>query len=161
MSATTGNWDAVIKGIEHLDENILAAIKLATMQNCLMLEAALVLHIQNQDLGWKGLNPVYKAYKEKKKLSNQILIATSTLMNSITHEVSDDGLSGFVGVLRKAKGKKGGKNEVLIGAVHEFGSPSRNITARPLFQPTLVEKKQAVIDRYMKAVEKALQKVGG
>lgn len=158
MSEMTGDWkraEYVVKNFTKLARKPL--IK-ATAKSAQIIEATLVKHMQNQDLGWASLSAAYKKFKERKKLSNQILIATSTLMNSITHQIVDGGLGAFVGVLRTAKGRDG-KQEVMIAAVHEFGSGVRNIPARPLFRPTFKEVKPMVLKIYQKALSDALATV--
>lgn len=157
MSELTGNWKRAKYVIDNLDKIAKEPLKRATQKSALQVEATLVKHIQNQDLGWKGLNPAYKKYKERKKLSNQIWIATSVTINSITTKILNKGLSAFVGVLRTAKSKDG-TSEVLIAKVHEYGSTARNIPARPLFRPTFKEMKPQIIKNYQKALEKALAK---
>lgn len=155
MSELTGSWKKASYVVENLDKLIKAPLIKATAKNALLVEAALVKHIQNQDLGWAALNPAYKKFKEKKKLSSHILIATSTLLNSVTTQIIEGGMAAFVGVLRTAKGK-GGRKEVMIAAVHEYGSAKRNIDARPLFRPTFKEMKPIILENYKKALEKAL-----
>lgn len=109
------------------------------LQGAYIIEEGLVGHIERQDLGWKALDPAYKTWKERKKLSNQIWIATSTLLNSITVQVEKDGEEITVGANRKAPGKDG-EDPVLVARVHEFGSTKRGIDERPLFRPTYREK---------------------
>lgn len=160
-SKLTGPWKEIARGLKGADDAIRAGIKKATAKNAYMLEAALVLHLQNQDLKWPALNPLYKKWKERKKLSNQMLIATSTLMNSITTQFFDNGMGAFVGVLRQTAGKKRpGQSKavkpVLLAAVHEFGI---GVPARPLFAPTYAEKAKEIEENYIKAITKSIDEV--
>lgn len=189
MTEMYGQWDLAEKFLTDLDEKIEAAARLSTIQGGRIMEAKLVGHMQSQDLGWKGLSAATLAYKKRKRLSNQILIATSSLMNSITIEVKGEGDEVFVGVLRRgskearsaiksaavkaayASGLKGGEalkagtkavsdfkenaaNQVLIMAVHEFGSAKRGIDARPLFRPTFKEVKPEIIANLKRNLDK-------
>lgn len=150
-----GDWTKVSKLLSSLDTQLRDKIKVGVHQAALETEKTLVLHIKNQDLKWAELKDSYLKRKIKKGQSNQIYIATSTLLNSITNVLTDEGFEAFVGVLRKGKSRKGVPG-VLIAAVLEYGSPKRNILSRPLFAPTWVEMKPKFIKRMEKAVEEAL-----
>lgn len=158
-SKLTGPWETVPDALREVNNAVRAGLKKATARNLRTLEATLVKHIQNQDLGWASLNPIYKKWKERNKLSNQIWIATSTTINSITTQLTDGDVGGFVGVLRQTRAakKRGGKAKVAslasIAAIHEFGI---GVPKRPLFAPTLEEKGQEMQDNYINAVLKAL-----
>lgn len=156
----TGDWKGVAEGLKSCNDAIRDGIKKATRKNAYILEAALVKHLQNQDLKWTALNPLYKKWKERSKLSNQILIATSTMMNSITTQMIDGDMGAFVGVLRTAAGRKRGKGKapkpVLLAAVHEYGI---GVPKRPLFAPTFKEKEKELSDNYTAAITKAIESV--
>ena len=157
MSELNGDWKKVESVIRNFDKIVYEPLVKATAKNAQMVEATLVQHIQNQALNWKPLSAAYEKYKKNKGLSNQIYIATSTLMNSITHAIRDGGLTAFIGVLRTARGPSG-ESEVMIGKVMEYGSAKRNIPARPLFRPTFKEMKPKIINNYKKALRAALKK---
>lgn len=159
MSELTGNWDEVEQDLKMLNHSLKHNVQIATAQNAEIVRKGLVKHIQNQDMGWDKLSEKYKLQKKKKGLSTAILIATSTLLQSITTKLSTDKLSAFVGLLRTGK-RKDGEDPVLIGEIHEFGSKKRNIPSRPLFRPTLAERKNEVVKRYKDAVEKTFDNVG-
>lgn len=152
----TGNWAGTIAGLKNLEGTLRQELKKTVLMNARVVEAALVLHFQNQDLGWKPLNPLYKKMKQKKGLSEQILIATSTMMNSITVDSRENGNQAFVGVNRQAKGKDGA-SRAMIGAIHEYGSAKRGIPPRPFLRPTLAEKKDEIIQNFIKTIEKTIQ----
>lgn len=155
MNEMTGPWQATERELLQMRASLLSRLGLATRQNAVMTRKGLVKHIQNQDLGWTKLKPAYLAYKKKKGLSTATLIATSQLMQSITTDISGDKLSAFVGVLRSSR-RKDGEAPEQIAAIHEYGSPRRNIPARPLFQPTIKEEKQHIVERYRGAITEAL-----
>jgi phage gpG-like protein len=85
----------------------------------------------------------------------QILIETATLMSNIRYQKKGWN-EGFVGVLRNTTAKGG--DLVNIAAVHEFGSPKRNIPARPFFRPSEKECAGPVAKNYEEAVERAFKK---
>jgi len=156
MNQLTGRWQEFENDMVRLKANILAKLKLATLQNAEITKKGVVKHLQNQDLGWNKLNKKYLARKKKQGLSTVTLIATSQLMQSITTQSSSNKMSAFVGVLRTAKRRGGGK-AVLIAAIHEFGSKRRKIPARPLFRPTLQEVKPQIANRYREALNEVLK----
>lgn len=157
-SKLEGDWDKAIVSLSRMGEIVTKAAKLGMLQGGRIIEAALVGHIESQDLGWEDLDPAYKKYKERKNLSNQIWIATSTTMQNITTEKSKDGSEVFVGVKREAP-RKDGQDPVLIAWVMEFGSSDGTISARPLFRPTFKEKEAEVQRQIEKQIQKALQKL--
>lgn len=160
MSKLEGDWNKVVRNLDKLGTKVVEAGQLGLQQSAMTIEAAVVKHIVNQDLGWKALDPAYKKYKEKKGLSNQILIATSTLVNSVTTKQSADKMEAFVGVLRQGKKRKDGTAPVVIAAVHEFGSPKRGIPARPYLRPTFKEQLPKVQELVKKSLKKALDETG-
>ena len=99
-------------------------------------EKTAVEYLQKQDLGCKPLSERYKALKKRKGLSEKTLIATSTYFQSITSWTTKQAI--YVGVKRNVKNKDG-EEVANIAKVHEYGSVKRNIPARPLWKPTLVE----------------------
>nr|BDD48157.1 hypothetical protein 1 [bacterium] len=156
MSQLTGEWKGFENDLVRLKTTLLTKLKLATVQNAEITKKSVVKHLQNQDLGWDKLSKKYLARKKKQGLSTATLIATSQLMQSITTQASSNKMSAFVGVLRTAKRRGGGK-AVLIAAIHEFGSKRRKIPARPLFRPTLQEVKPQIANRYREALNEALK----
>jgi len=158
-SGFTGNWDKAISDLDHLGTNVLNAVKLTTHQNALILQATITKHFQNQDLGWAALKKGYPEWKAAHGLSNQILIATSTLMQSITTNIVDGGMTAFVGVLRQSS-RKDGADPISIAAVHEFGSEARSIKKRPYLIPSLKEDQPKMKERYVKAITDILSEVG-
>lgn len=93
----------------------------------------LLRHIENQDLRWKKLNPRYLKYKIRKGLSPKILKATGKLKDSI--KVFETETGWFTGISATER-YEDGTPVSLIAYIHEYGSVTRNIPARPLFRPT-------------------------
>lgn len=148
-----GDWKKVQEKLSELDDDLKEGLKVALLQNAEMIRTKLVQHIQSQNLGWAGLDKDYLKQKRRKGLSQHILIATATLLNSITvNQVSDE--EAFVGVLRSAPTQGG--DYVMIGSVMEYGSAARNIPARPLFGPTFKESLPEIETRFRNAIEKIL-----
>lgn len=90
--------------------------------------------LQSQSYDWAPLNPEYKRRKEKKGLSGKILIATGDYYNAIKYEITSDAV--WVGVPNKIH-KPSGLNYNILARVHEFGSETMKIPARPLWRPAL------------------------
>jgi hypothetical protein len=89
-----------------------------------------------QDLGWTPLKAKTVAQKLREGKSELILIATSSYFQSITSWVKED--TAYAGVRKGIKGKDGQQIDA-VAAVHEYGSPTKNIPARPLWKPTFDE----------------------
>lgn len=132
----TGDWDKVTKLIENLQEEMIKSQMIALKRWGLLAEGLAVRHISRQDLGWVPLKASTLTGKIRSGYSEDILVRTSTYFQSITSYVKDEVV--YAGVRKTAKGSDG---EVIadIAAVHEFGSQSANIPARPLWQPTFEE----------------------
>ena len=131
-----GDWAGVANMVAHLTEEMNKAKELSLKRWGLKAERVSKMHISSQDLGWKPLTPAYKATKIRKGLSENILVATSSYFQSITSFVEGDTV--YAGVKKEVKNKDG---EVIadIAKLHEYGSQSGQIPARPLWQPTFSE----------------------
>ena len=136
MIERVGDWANVANLVAHLSEEMEKAKELSLKRWGLKAERVAKLHISSQDLGWKQLSSKYQAQKIRKGLSENILVATSSYFQSITSYVEDD--TAYAGVKKEVKNKDG---EVIadIAKLHEFGSKSGNIPARPLWTPTYSE----------------------
>lgn len=131
-----GNWAGVKATINSLGSRMYAAQQLSLKRFGLKAEAIAKGHIYSQDLNWKPLSPATLAQKIRKGYSENILVATGTYFQSITSWVSDDTV--FIGVKRQVKDREG---NVLadIARVHEYGSATGRIPARPLWRPSMQE----------------------
>ncbi len=131
-----GNWRGVSQMIGQLPRTLAESRQLSLRRWSLKAEGLAKGHMHYQDLGWTPLKAKTLAAKLKKGQSELILIATSSYFQSITAWVNND--TALAGVKKGVKGKNG---QVLdeVARVHEYGSPSKNIPARPLWQPVLDE----------------------
>lgn len=131
-----GNWGAISRLVKNIDRDLIEARKISLRRFVLFAEGSAKKHLRDQDLKWKPLSAKYLVAKVKRGGSGKILIDTSTYFRNITGYIKNE--TALVGIKREAKDKKG---NVLanIARVHEFGSPARNIPARPLWQPVLKE----------------------
>jgi hypothetical protein len=132
----TGNWNGISRLISTMPDTLADARRLSLRRWSLKAEGVAKGHMSAQDLGWTALKAKTVAAKLKEGKSELILIATSSYFQSITSWSTDD--TALAGVKKGTRGKDGQIIDV-VAAVHEFGSPSKNIVARPLWQPTLEE----------------------
>ena len=130
-----GNWAQGVKAVEELGKKMLQAQEIALKRVGLYAEGQAKLHIRNQDLGWKPLQPKTIADKIRKGFSTNILVQTSSYFQAITSWVDKDKGVAYVGVKKQVRNKETGELVADIAKVHEFGSKSGNIPARPLWQP--------------------------
>ena len=138
----TGEWNKVRRLAVKFPKEVQMVNKKTLMKVGLKAEGIAVKHLRDQDLGWQPLNEEYRKYKISKGGSEKTLIDTSTYLQAITSRVKR--MTALVGVFRgEVKyDEKGEEDVVNIAAIHEFGSKSQNIPARPLWRPTLAEMKQ-------------------
>ncbi|CAB4185089.1 hypothetical protein UFOVP1492_121 [uncultured Caudovirales phage] len=131
-----GNWAGAKAVINSLGAKMYAAQQLSLRRFGLKAEAIAKGHISAQDLNWKPLSPKTLAAKIRAGYSENILVQTSTYFQSITTWVA--GETVYIGVKREARDKEG--NVIAnIARVHEYGSTSAGIPARPLWGPSLSE----------------------
>lgn len=143
-----GNWSGVRNLASNLNSDILDENEKTLKQVALKAEGIAVKHLQKQDLKWRPLTPAYLSWKARNRLSTKILIATSTMFQSISTEISGTKtlMKAFIGVSKKIKDEDG--NVVAdIAKIHEFGSLKRGMPARPLWLPTLKEIHKIVKDK--------------
>jgi len=131
-----GDWKRVERLIGRIDNEMRKAQMLSLKRFGLKAEAIAKTHISRQDLNWQELTPEYLEKKVREGKSENILVATSSYFQSITTYVLVDTV--YSGVTRKAINKDG-KIIADIAKVHEYGSKSGGIPARPLWKPTLQE----------------------
>lgn len=133
-----GDWDKVGLLLANLAKEMEIARQLSLQRWGLKAEQIATKHISSQDLGWKPLDPKYLADKVRKGLSENILVATSDYFQAIQSWVDKKTATAYAGVKKQVLNSEG---EVIadIAAVHEFGSKSGKIPARPLWQPTFKE----------------------
>jgi hypothetical protein len=131
-----GDWERVGMMIKAIQPEMVRAVDISLKRFGLKLEGTAKKHISQQDLPWAPLSAKYIARKVKQGYSENILVRTSSYFQSITSWVSDDTV--YIGVRSEARNKDG---VVLanIAAVHEYGSKSGVIPARPLWKPSMEE----------------------
>jgi len=134
-----GNWDLALRVARNLKLDIRQELTVVLKQVGAQGERMMKLYIRNQeghdapgDLRWAYLSREYHKRKVREGLSYKTLIASSSMMQSITNYAVYPKV--YVGIKRGAENSKGG-DLVKIGAVMEFGSKKMNIPERPFVRP--------------------------
>ena len=148
----TGDWSKLDRMFSDVGPRFERNIQAATDKNGRMLEAGMVETIEKEGYGaWPALQP--ETIKRKAKAGREKMLQwTGQLMAGIRY-ARDAWNSGFVGIRRNVKRAEGG-DLVNVAAVHEMGSPARNIPARPFAAPTGKRFEEQVAKNYDEAVEK-------
>ena len=129
-------WSNVAAAIANIGLEMEKAKGIALKQWGLHAEALAKKHMSTQDMGWEELKPATLAAKIRKGQSENILIATSDYFQAITSWTDKE--AAYAGVKKGVKDREG--NVIAdIAAVHEYGSKSGEIPARPLWQPVYKE----------------------
>lgn len=136
-----GDWTRAGNLVNALRNEAIKSREIALKRMGLSAEKIAKQHISSQDLKWAPLNADYKAAKVRKGMSENILVATSSYFQQITSWTADGTV--YVGVKKVARNKSG-QELANIAAVHEYGSTTANIPARPLWRPTLSDLKAAI-----------------
>lgn len=133
-----GRWDVAGMFTRNLKKDIPEELQVVLRQVGLEAEGLMKKYIVGQEgvssskYKWKELSEDYLKYKKRKKLSKKILVATSSMVQSITSIAMYPKV--FIGVKRGAKNKEG-DDLTNIAATMEYGSEKRSIPARPFLQP--------------------------
>lgn len=135
----TGDWAKVKYLVANIGREMQNARTICLMRWGLKAEGLAKTHISTQDLGWAPLKPATIANKIRQGYSENILVETSTYFQSITSWADTNTV--YAGVRREVRYKDG---EVIadIAKIHEYGSHSGDIPARPLWEPTFEETMQ-------------------
>lgn len=136
-----GDWTKAGLLIRNLKPDIKKANTLALMQVGLKAESLMVKFIQRQPGTWPSLNEQYLERKTAEGKSNQMLIATSSMISAITSSVKYPNV--FVGVKRN-KVSKDGENIANIAAVMAFGTRDETIPARDFLTPPMKQVLRAI-----------------
>lgn len=131
-----GDWDKVQGLVGNIGKEMIEARDTSLKRFGLKAEKIAVTHISLQDLHWQPLSPKYLAEKIREGYSENILVRTSTYFQSITSWVEKE--TAYAGVKRDVVDKDG-QLVADIAKLHEYGSKSGAIPARPLWQPTFDE----------------------
>ena len=125
-----GDWNKALALSKSMPEAIDHSLKQTMAKVTVKAERMAVKFMSDQSLKWPPLSKQYMNKKAREKLSNKILIATSTYFQSITSKV--EGYNGLTGVFKQVK-TKDGQNVADIAKIHEYGSIMRNIPPRRLW----------------------------
>lgn len=131
-----GNWNKAKRIMGALAFEMEKSKQIALKRLALKAEGLAKTHISKQDLRWTPLKADTIAAKVRAGYSENILVMTSDYFQNITGYVKDD--TAYAGVKRVAR-NRAGQPIADIARVHEFGSMSGNIPARPLWQPVMKE----------------------
>lgn len=119
----------------------------------LRLERAFVQRIKQGDSSWAPLSSEWAAQKGHGKQ----WYYTSHLENAIEYEIDGDGVR--VGILKHEEYPETGSTVAVAAASLEFGAPTRNIPARPLFRPVFEEEVKGIVKDAAKDIKKRIKKV--
>lgn len=134
----TGDWDKVARAIHAIKKEMENARQEALKRWALKAEGIAKKHISAQDLGWQALKPETLARKVKQGYSDNILVQSSDYFQGITSWVDKKSGTALAGIKKNVRNSKG-DDLTSIARVHEFGSDSGTIPARPLWRPTSEE----------------------
>ena len=119
----------------------------------LRLERAFVQRIKQGDSSWA---PLSSKWAEQKGHGKQWYY-TGRLENAIEYEIDGDGVR--VGILKHESYPETGSTVAVVAASLEYGAPTRNIPARPLFRPVFDEQVKGIVKDAAKDIEKRIKKV--
>lgn len=146
----TGDWAGLERMLSEAGTKFKREVGAATDRCGRILQASIVSRIEGQKFS-RPLSPLYLAQKIRRGLSEQILIATATLMSNIKYR-RIDWSQGFVGVNRKEP-KKG----YDLGWIHEYGSRDGRVPARPFVEPGVKDVEDKIIKEYEDAIERTFK----
>jgi hypothetical protein len=140
----TGHWSALKRVLNEASPKLKSESRRTIGRQLKKIEAKVLNHIDEQDLGWDPLNPAYlKAKKKKHKGVEDILRASNQMYQNITTH-QEDSFSGAVGVKRGVK-TKDGADVTDIALIHEQpDDDGKKIPARKLWKPTFNEMKAGI-----------------
>ena len=116
------------------------------------LERAFVQRIKEGDPSWAPLSPGWAAEKGH---GNQWYY-TGRLENVIEYEIDGDGVR--VGILKHETYLETGSTIAVVAASLEYGAPTRNIPARPLFRPVFEGQVKGIVEDAAKDIGKRIKK---
>ena len=119
----------------------------------LRLERAFVQRIKQGDSSWA---PLSSKWAEQKGQGKQWYY-TGRLEQAIEYEIDGDGVR--VGILKHESYPETGSTIAVVAASLEYGAPTRNIPARPLFRPVFEEQVGDIVKDAAKDIEKRIKKV--
>ena len=119
----------------------------------LRLERAFVQRIKQGDSSWA---PLSSKWAEQKGHGKQWYY-TGRLEQAIEYEIDGDGVR--VGILKHESYPETGSTIAVVAASLEYGAPTRNIPARPLFRPVFDEQVKGIVKDAAKDIKKRINKV--
>lgn len=157
----TGDWDGFAKMLAEAGTKFKQNVAKATIDNCHLVKNAITSRIESNQVKPETGKP-FKRWKEKHGFpSGNTLIMTSSLLNSITHEIRAWN-EGYVGVNRNVEGKSkdGGRTVPLINIayIHEYGSSDGRIPKRPFIRPVAEQIGPKIVANYKKAIDETFKK---
>ena len=139
----SGDWKRLQGVLEQAAPKLKKASRRTIGRQLKLVEAAVLNHLDNDDLGWEELSPAYAAKKERAGLSPDTLRATNQMYSNITTAQESD-YSGAVGVMRGVKTAEG-DDLTNIALIHEQPEDDgKVIPARRLWRPVFEEMKESV-----------------
>lgn len=157
----TGDWSKAKRLLcNNPSQQILQAVRKATLKNALLLVREIKCGIRDQAPGGQEFAPLAQATIDRKG-SSKALIDTGFMVNSITQKIMAD--QAFVGLLRETVNESG-ENMANIGAIMEYGATINRpsgaviiIPPRPFLHPTMVKYQDQVIQNYREALLSVLK----
>lgn len=132
------------RGLE-LDRVLKEAKKNALITIGIVVEEDTKKRFEEQGPDWEPLKPATIAAKG----SSAILIDTGLMLNSIESQVNEEEGTVKIGIFKKER--------ALIALVHELGSPSRNIPARPFMIPAQLKNERDAIETVKASYQIAME----
>lgn len=118
----------------------------------LRLERAFVQRIKQGDPSWA---PLSSKWAEKKGHGKQWYY-TGRLEQAIEYAIESDGV--HVGILKHEEYPETGSTVAVVATSLEYGAPTRNIPARPLFRPVFDEQVKDIVKDAAKDIKKRIEK---
>ncbi|MCG8553585.1 MAG: hypothetical protein MI799_24540 [Desulfobacterales bacterium] len=147
----TGDWQRCMKVLDDLADKTKGEVGKKIGQSIKKIEAKVLDHVDNQDLGWEEPDAGYAAQKDRKGLSPDILQAGNQMYINITTRQDDD-FTGAVGVRCGMKNDEGGDVTDIAVIQEPPDNDGNNIPARDLWQPTFDEIKEEIPPEIMGGV---------
>lgn len=137
-----GQWDLARALTNNLGRDMMDTANLGFAEVGLMAEKMAKKWIRSQPGTWAELSPEYAKRKQKKGLSNKTLIATSSMIQSIS---SWSNKKGAYAGLKRTVSRPDGADPILIGKIMEFGSVVQNIPPRATWGPVHKQMKRKIV----------------
>lgn len=118
----------------------------------LRLERAFKERIKEGDASWA---PLSAKWADKKGHGKQ-WYHTTRLENAIEYAIGKD--SVHVGILKHEQYPESGSTVAVVAASLEYGAPTRNIPARPLFRPVFDEQVKNIVKDAAEDIMKRVKK---